>query len=149
MWNVFLSVVITLAVLGLFRLARRAAWRRHRGGGPAWMVRRLSRRLDATPAQERVLAEEVEALRQAVSDLRGDLFASREDLARALGAERLDPSALDAVTARGASRLDALRARLAASLARVHESLDARQRQVLAELVRSGPRCRRAHGHAA
>ena len=148
MWTVFLSVVITLAVLGLLRLARRAAWRRHRGPAPAWMVRRLSRRLGATPAQERVLAEEVEALRAAVSALRADLFASREDLARALGGERLEPSALDAVAARGAARLDELKARLAASLARVHESLDARQRQLLAELVRAGPGCRRAHGHA-
>ena len=148
MLSVFLSVVITLAVLGLLRLARRAAWRRHRGPAPAWMVRRLSRRLGATPAQERVLAEEIEALRLAVSELRGDLHASREDLARALGAERLDPSALDAVAARGASRLGELKARLAASLARVHEALDARQRQLLAELVRAGPRCRRAHGHA-
>ena len=148
MWTVFLSVVITLAVLGLLRLGRRAAWRRHRGRAPAWMVRRLSRRLSATPAQERVLVEEVEALRAAVSELRGDLFASREDLARALGADKLDPSTLDAVAARGAARLDALRARLAASLARVHESLDARQRQLLAELVRAGPGCRRAHGRA-
>lgn len=148
MWTVFLSVVITLAVLGLLRLGRRAAWRRHRGRAPAWIVRRLSRRLSATPAQERVLVEEVEALRAAVSELRGDLFASREDLARALGADKLDPSALDAVAARGAARLDALRARLAASLARVHESLDARQRQLLAELVRAGPGCRRAHGRA-
>ena len=148
MWTVFLSVVITLAVLGLLRLGRRAAWRRHRGRAPAWIVRRLSRRLSATPAQERVLVEEVEALRAAVSELRGDLFASREDLARALGADKLDPSALDAVAARGAARLDALRSRLAASLARVHESLDARQRQLLAELVRAGPGCRRAHGRA-
>ncbi len=148
MLSVFLSVVITLAVLGLLRLARRAAWRRHRGAAPVWVVRRLSRRLGATPAQERVLAEEVEALRVAVSELRGDLFASREELARALGAEQLDPSALDAIAARGASRLDAIRARLAASLSRVHDSLDARQRQLLAEIVRSGPRCRRAHGHA-
>ncbi len=148
MLSVFLSVVITLAVLGLLRLARRAAWRRHRGAAPVWVVRRLSRRLGATPAQERVLAEEVEALRVAVSELRGDLFASREELARALGAEQLDPSALDAIAARGVSRLDAIRARLAASLSRVHDSLDARQRQLLAEIVRSGPRCRRAHGHA-
>ena len=148
MWTVVLSVVITLAVLGLLRLARRAAWRRHRGAAPVWMMRRLSRRLGATPAQERVLAEEMEALRAAVSELRGDLFASREDLARALGAEQLDPSALDAVAARGSARLEAIRSRLAASLARVHESLDARQRQLLAELIRSGPRCRRAHGHA-
>jgi len=148
MLNVFLSVVITLAVLGLLRLGRRAAWRHRRGPAPAWMVRRLARRLDATPEQERLLREELEALRLAVAELRGDLSASREDLARALAAERLDPAALDAVAARGASRLDALRTRLAGSLARVHEALDARQRQALAELIRSGPRHRRAHGHA-
>ncbi len=63
-------------------------------------------------------------------------------------AERLDPATLDAVAARGASRLDALRSRLGGSLARVHEALDARQRQVLAELVRSGPHRHRAHGRA-
>jgi Spy/CpxP family protein refolding chaperone len=148
MLNVVLSVVVTLAVLGLLRLGRRAAWRRHRGPAPAWMVRRLARRLEATPEQERLLREEVEALRLAVAELRGDLLASREDLARALAAERLDPAALDAVAARGASRLEDLRARLGASLARVHEALDARQRQVLAELVRSGPHRRRAYGHA-
>jgi Spy/CpxP family protein refolding chaperone len=147
MLSVFLSVVITLAVLGLLRLARRAAWRRHRGPAPAWMVRRLARRLDATPEQERLLREEVEALRLAVSELRGDLLASREDLARALAAERLDPAALDALAARGASRLDELRARLGASLTRVHEVLDARQRQILAELVRCGPHRHLAHGH--
>ncbi|HEX9186261.1 MAG TPA: hypothetical protein VGB87_04265, partial [Vicinamibacteria bacterium] len=98
--------------------------------------------------QERLLREEVEALRLAVADLRGDLLASREDLARALAAERLDPATLDAVAARGASRLDALRSRLGASLARVHEALDARQRQLLAELVRRGPHRHRAHFHA-
>lgn len=148
MLNVVLSVVITLAVLGLLRLARRAAWCRHRGPASGWMARRLARRLGATPEQERLLREEVEALRLAVAELRGDLFASREDLARALAAERLDPAALDAVAARGASRLEALRTRLAASLARVHEALDGRQRQLLADLVRSGPHRHRAHGHA-
>ncbi len=147
MLNVVLSVVITLAVLGLLRLSRRAAWCR-RGPASSWMARRLARRLGATPEQERLLREEMEALRLAVSELRGDLLASREDLARALASERLDPAALDAAAARGASRLDALRSRLTASLARVHEALDARQRQVLAELVRSGPHRRRAHGHA-
>src|SRR5574337_1051849 len=105
MLNVVLSVVITLAVLGLLRLARRAAWCRHRGPASGWMARRLARRLGATPEQERLLREEVEALRLAVAELRGDLFASREDLARALAAERLDQAALDAVAARGASRL--------------------------------------------
>ena len=148
MLSVLLSVVITLAVLGLLRLARRAAWRRRCGPAPGWMARRLARRLDATPEQERLLREEVEALRLAVSELRGDLLASREGLARALAAERLDPADLDAVTARGASRLEALRSRLGASLARVHQALDARQRQLLAELVRSGHRRHRAHGHA-
>ncbi|HEU4384907.1 MAG TPA: periplasmic heavy metal sensor [Anaeromyxobacteraceae bacterium] len=148
MLTVFLSVVITLFVLGVLRLARRAAWRRRRWAGPSWMVRRLSRRLSATPAQERVLAEEVEALRAAVADLRNDLFTSREDLAQALAADHFDPAALDVLGARGASRLDDLRKRLAASLTRVHEALDARQRQMLAELIRCAPHRYRAHGHA-
>ena len=150
MWNVLLSVLITLAVLGLFRLGHRLA-HRHRhlhARAPAWMTRHLARRLEATPEQERVLAAEMEALRLAVAELRGDLLGSREDLARALAGERLDPSAMDALAARATTRLDALRARLVASLARVHGALDARQRQALADLVRSGPRTCRAHVHA-
>ena len=147
MSNVVLSVVITLAVLGLLRLAHRAVRRRHRPAS-TWMARRLARRLQATPEQERVLAAEVEELRLAVAELRGDLFASREELAQALAGEHLDPSALDGLAARGASRVEALKARLGASLARVHAALDARQRQALADLVRRGPRGLRASGHA-
>ncbi len=147
MSTVVLSVVITLAVLGLLRLVRRAACR-HRRPGSAWMARRLARRLGATPEQERILAAEVESLRLAVAELRGDVLASRDELAQALAGERLDPSALEALAARGMSRVEALKARLGASLARVHAALDARQRQALADLVRRGPHGVRAHGHA-
>ena len=149
MLNVILTVLATLAVLGLARLALRAAWRGRLGGRrPAWMARRLARRLEASPEQERVLLEEMEALRSSLAELRRDLLVSRQDLAGALSAQALDPAAVDALFARAGSRLEALRARLGAALARIHGALDPRQRQLLAELVRSGPHCRRAHGHA-
>ncbi len=148
MLNVFLSVLITLAILGLFRLGHRLGRRHLHARAPALMTRRLARRLGATPEQQRVLAAEMEALRLAIDELRGGLLGSREDLARVLAGERLDPSAMDALAARAASRLDALRARLVASLSRVHGALEAPQRQALADLIRSGPRACRVHGHA-
>lgn len=149
MWNVFLGVLATLAVLALVRLAFRAGWRRRlHGTGRPWMARRLARRLRATPEQERVLAEELAALASSVADLRREVSASREDLARVLGGDPLDAAALEAAFARGAGRLDALRQRAAAGLARVHQVLDARQRLLLAEMVRCSLHRRRAHGHA-
>lgn len=144
------GVLLTLVVLLLLRAIGVFAWRRglRRGGrwrARGWMLRRFFARLETTPGQERLLLEELDRLRAELAGLREGLFASREELAATLASERLDPSALEALVARQLARADAAGKAAVDGLARFHEALTARQRQVLAELVRSG-RLGPAHG---
>ncbi len=139
-----LSTLVGLAVLrALFAVARRRHWRR-RGGGRGFMTRRLLRRIEAGPEQERLLLEEMEAIAKTLREAREGLFASRDELARLLESDPVDPGALGEFGDRQAARLDALRRRATDGIARFHASLDARQRKLLAEMIRSGGR--HAHG---
>lgn len=144
--GILVGVLVTLGVLAVLRLARLALLRRHprHGRWRAGLVRRLARRLDASPAQEKVLLEEAEALGLALREARIGLSASREDLARAFEADTLGADALDALGAAAVARADAVRRRAGTALARLHATLDAAQRRRLAELLRRrGPA---AHG---
>lgn len=129
---VALSIVVLLRALRF--LARRRGWR-----GRGLVARRLLRRIDATPEQERLFLAELDALRSVLAEVRGGLHASREELARALESDRLEPSALEALAAEPLRRLDAARARLAEGMARIHAALAPEQRVRLAAALRAGP----------
>ena len=132
-----LATLVTLAVLRLLRIALfRRPWRRR---GRGFMARRLLRRLEATPEQERIFLAEVEALGNAMREAREGLFASREELAQLLDADVLDQGALGGLSERQEARLGELRHRLADAIARFHASLDSRQHHLLAEMVRARP----------
>jgi Spy/CpxP family protein refolding chaperone len=145
--TVVTSVLVTLGVLAALRLLRALAFRRHlhrRGRG--FMARRLLRRIDATPDQEKLFLEELESLRGMLSGLREDAVASRLELARAVEAEALDAAALDALIAPALGRVEATRARAVQALTRFHAALAPAQRLQLATLLRS-PAGLRAHHH--
>jgi Spy/CpxP family protein refolding chaperone len=145
--TVVMSVLVTLAVLAALRLLRALAFRRHlRRTGRAFMARRLLRRIDATPEQERLFHEELEALRGTVHGLRETLGASRAGLAQALEADALDAAAAEALFAPALQGLEAARTRAAQSLARLHAALAPEQRLRLATLLRS-PAGLRTHHH--
>jgi uncharacterized membrane protein len=145
--TVLTSVLITLAVLAALRLLRAFAFRRHlRRHGRAFMARRLLRRIEATPEQERLFLEELEALRHALGEARQGIVASRLELAETLEADALDAQALDALLAQPLRRLEEVRARAAQSLSRFHAALAPAQRLQLATLLRS-PAGLRAHHH--
>lgn len=127
-----------LTVLVLAALARRALWRRWRGGRPA--AHHVLRRIGARPDQERALLAEVEAVTDVLRALRGDAGALRGDLADLLAGPEAAPSRVAAALDARLARLGELRGRFAEALSRVHAALDPAQRQALAELVRSGPR---------
>jgi uncharacterized membrane protein len=149
--NSFLSGALgALTVLFLAALVRRAAWRRLRRRGPArlgWLFRRIGTR----PEQERAVRAEADALSEAFLAVRGDARALRGDLADLLAAPELDPARVSAALDARLARMDALRARFAEAVARVHATLDPPQREALASMVRFGPhrggcgRMRRAH----
>ncbi|HET8539800.1 MAG TPA: periplasmic heavy metal sensor [Anaeromyxobacter sp.] len=145
----FLSGALgALAVLLLAAALRRAAWRRMRRHGPA-RLGFLLRRIAARPDQARAVRAEADALSEAFLALRGDAGALRGELADLLAAPELDVARVSAALDARLARMDALRARFAEALARVHAVLDPPQREALAAMVRRGPHrhgCRRARG---
>ncbi len=146
-----LGAAALLLVLGA---ARRLAFRRFRHGGPGrgrFVLRRLFRRLGTRPEQESLITGEVEAFWAELRGLREDGPALRGELAELLAAEVIDEATVSAVLKRRADRLEGLREKAAASIARIHGALDGRQRALVAELVRRGPpfghgRHAQAHG---
>jgi uncharacterized membrane protein len=145
--TVVTSVLITLGVLAALRLLRAIAFRRHlRSHGRGFMARRLLRRIDATPEQERLFMEELEALRATMFGLRQGASATRQELAQALEADTLDAAALEAFMAPSLRRLDEAKVRAAQALARFHAALAPAQRLQLATILRS-PAGLRPHHH--
>ena len=113
----------------------------HRGGfAPRAFLWRLLRRIDATPAQEKVFRDEASTLSETVHGLRGELRDSGRDLAAALREENLDRMKLESIYRKQDELLASLRQRLSDSLARVHSTLDERQRNELADLLERGGR---------
>ena len=112
------------------------SWRR--GWGRRGVEYRLLAELDCSPAQEKLVREELRGLVAIARGMRDEREQSREDLARAIAGHELDRAALVEMFTRHDRRLVELRAALTASLERVHAVLDERQRERLAELVRGG-----------
>jgi hypothetical protein len=145
MFGFVIGTICLILLVGVLR-RRHGYWYGHprcsggfRGGpGPRAFLWRLLRRIDATPAQERVFRDEAEGLRETVRGLRGEMRAAGRDLAVALREEALDRQKLESVYRRQDELLAGLRQRLTSSLERVHSTLDARQRSELADLLERG-----------
>ncbi len=142
-------VVGTVCLVLLFVVLRRRRWYRanygygygcggyhgRRSYGPRAWLWGLLRRIDATPAQEKVFRDEVANLLETARGLKETFRASRGDLAGALRDEALDRTKLDALFRKQDELISALRTTLGESLGRVHATLDAGQRRELAALV--------------
>jgi hypothetical protein len=145
MFGFVIGTICLFLLIGVLRRRHGSGgWRRHegypRGFGPRAFLWRLLRRIDATPAQEKVFRDEAAGLRGAVHGLRDELKASGRDLAVALRDETLDRQKLESVYRKQDELLANLRQRLSDSLARVHSTLDARQRNEIADLLERGGR---------
>ena len=116
-----------------------------RGFGGRMFLRFLFERLDTTPGQEKVIRASVEDLLERVHSARREVEASRKDVARALRAESFDAEAMGEAFAKHDAAMSELRGSAMDALAKVHEALDSRQRERLADLVESGLG-RRYHG---
>lgn len=144
-------------LLGAYLLARRHrrlhAWHHHHGwhhhgcgrhghgpggfgrGRRRWILGRFFERLDATPAQERALVAELDALEGRLRTARGDLAALRPALGEALRADHLDASATAGLEASLDAVVADVRAALADSVRKLHGLLDPKQRAVVADLL--------------
>jgi hypothetical protein len=135
---------VALAVLLVVGARRRHhGWHRHgHGHGRRFFARRVLyrvlRRLDATPAQERLVRDEVFGVVDSVKGLRDKAKAARTALAAALRDETLDSQKLAAVMREQEELVTTVRDRVVEALTRVHASLDGRQRQELADAFERG-----------
>ena len=116
----------------------------HRGRGfrfgrGRFILNRLLDRLDTTPGQEKVIREAVDTVLEDVHEARAELHATRADVARAIRSETLDRGAIDGVFERHDQVIDRVRQNALDSFGKVHETLDDRQRRILAELIEAGP----------
>jgi len=116
----------------------------HRGrgfrhGGGRFILNRLLERLDTTPGQEKVIREAVDTLMEDVHEARSELYGTRADVAQAIRGETLDRGAIDGVFERHDLVIERVRQNALDSFSKVHETLDERQRKILAELIEAGP----------
>jgi hypothetical protein len=95
-------------------------------------------RIDATPAQERVIVGEIDKLQERVREARGNVGGARVDLSAALRGPVLDDAALGAVLGRVDGVTGDTRAAAIEALRNIHAVLDDKQRAQLADLIEHG-----------
>lgn len=149
------GIGITLYVLnrtrnGGFRRSSRSRRRRRR----EWVLNRISRRLDTTASQDRVLEDVVDDLMDVVTEERDAFFSSRSAVADALRGEEFDAAGLDAARARQEQAFGRVHDAIGAAMKKAHATLDAEQREELANWIGRGHRGRHCrprgrHLHAA
>jgi Spy/CpxP family protein refolding chaperone len=138
-------------LLGLTATVARGHHRHHHcgdGGGRArgfrgrrarFFLNHLLDRLDTTPGQEKVIRESVDTLMDAVHDARRDFRGTRSDVANAIRAEVFERANVESVFDRHDQVIDRVRESALEAFSKIHETLDERQRKILADIVESGP----------
>jgi Spy/CpxP family protein refolding chaperone len=110
-----------------------------RGPGGSFWLRALFGRLDTTPGQEREIRSAIEELQRTAVGVKGGLHGVREEIAKAVGGESFDESAVADASVRADGAAAQLKQALSDALRRIHSVLDPRQRERLAELLAKGP----------
>jgi hypothetical protein len=110
--------------------AGRRGWGR---GGPY----RLMHFLGTTPGQEKAIREEADLLRERGRLAKEEVHAAKADLAEVLRADTFDRARYDAAMTRVDAAWANLKSALGDSIGRIHETLDARQRERLADFLAS------------
>ena len=143
MFGFFIAAV---SAAGLVLLARR---RRHGFGGPFGRrgLYRFFQRLDTSPGQEKVIREAFADLREASRGAWTETRSARPELADLLRREKLDDDAIGSWFSARRSSLQDFETRFRDALRKVHDVLDERQRDLLADFIVSGPRFGWRHHH--
>lgn len=132
----------TACLAGLLYTLRRHRWGPPGSGrhGRSWRgrLRWLFERLETSPGQEKVLVEAADALTEAFARLRDEVGPTRTAMAQALRGEHFDTSSLKEANARHDALIEEVRRTMQASLSKVHEALDPKQRRELADMLEHG-----------
>ena len=98
----------------------------------------LSQRLDLTPAQEKVVFQSFGEVKDALRKGKGELRDSRRDVAKAFRATSFDAVLMGETFSRHDTTIEEVRKAVVGALARIHEALDEKQREKLAEILEEG-----------
>jgi Spy/CpxP family protein refolding chaperone len=128
-------IVGTVSLYGLYKMSRRGAPLSLLGGSPQ-MLQRVLRRLDTTPAQERVIVEAIDEARQSAQGLRKEATMSKEDVITMLKSEEVEVDALGAAFARQDEALTDARLGATAALQKIHNALTEEQRLKLGRMLK-------------
>jgi Spy/CpxP family protein refolding chaperone len=132
-------IIGAASLVGLIWMLSHGGWHGRGGfGARRAALRAFLRRLDATPSQEKLIRTKADELSMSLRSRRQELWATRGELAQAVNAERLDRERLQATFIRHDELLNGARQEFVEALASVHETLDARQRDILARLIERG-----------
>jgi len=110
------------------------------GWGRRFILNGVLDRLEATPAQERVITAAVDEFRVEAAKFRGELRQSRTDIAGAFRKPQFDEVALGELYARHDTAIEGLRRAFVGLGAKVHDALEEKQRARLADIIEAGPR---------
>jgi hypothetical protein len=110
----------------------------HHGYRRNWMLHGLLARLDASPAQERVIIGEVDKVRERLWTAKSSLRDGRADLGAAIRGPVLDDAALGAVLGRVDAATGEARAAVLDALRNIHAVLDDKQRAILGDMLDRG-----------
>lgn len=112
-----------------------------RGFGPLGArraLRMLFWRLDTSPGQEKAIRAEIEKLVERLWTAKRSLHQSRGALAQAMRGEKFDEAPIAESLAAHEHEIREIKGEIMAALGRVHEVLDQRQRELLAEMLEPG-----------
>ena len=112
-------------------------WHGHHRGG-RWPLYAAFRHIDASPAQERAIINEVDQLKERLHTAKGTMKDARGDLAAAVRGPALDDAALGAVLGRVDGATAEARGAVVDALRNIHGLLDDKQREQLADLLDKG-----------
>ncbi|HEX4477215.1 MAG TPA: periplasmic heavy metal sensor [Polyangiaceae bacterium] len=97
-------------------------------------------RLDTTPGQEKAILEAIDGFTERARAAADDARETRKDVAEAFRADAFDRGSFAALFDVHVDAATALRDEFAKTVATIHEILNERQRQRLADLLETGPR---------
>lgn len=107
-------------------------------GMKGFVVDRIADRVDATPDQEKVLEEAVEEVARALRQAKNEVRATRSEAADVVRAETFDAERATAIFERHDVALAEVRRVLIGAAAKVHATLEPKQREALGDLVAKG-----------
>jgi hypothetical protein len=110
-----------------------------RGPGPV-LLRGLFERLQATPGQEKVIAEALRDLRSAFKKSAEEKAKGAKQVAEALRGDEFKTENMGEAFSHLDSSTETVRDAMFSALAKIHDALDERQRKILADLVGKGGR---------